>query len=244
VSAHRPTSEFWSHFQTEHTEVFASSATRLDFLLRLAKRISPGPSLLNIGCGDGYLERRALQSNWKVLSVDPDAKSADRLKSMGIDARCGMIESLPVAPASLDVVVCTEVLEHLTPAAMAAGLREIQRVLVPGGVLIGTVPYRENLADNQVFCPHCHEKFHRWGHQQSFDESRMRAVLREYFSVRKVRPIYIPAWNTLDCKGKLSSSARLVFSFLGVFSASANLLFIAARGRPADSPQPPAPARS
>ncbi len=87
---------------------------------------------------------------------------------------------LSVDPENLDVVVCTQVLEHLAPLVIAAGLEEIRRVLVPGGVLIGTVPYRENLAESQVFCPHCQEEFHRWGHQQSFDESRVCSVLSEY----------------------------------------------------------------
>ena len=171
------------------------------------------------------------------MSVDPDPKSADRLKSMGIDARCGLIESLPVAPESQDVVVCTEVIEHLTPTAMAAGLREILRVLVPGGILIGTVPYRENLAENEMFCPHCNEKFHRWGHQQSFDQPTMRSVLSERFSVRKVRPIYFATWNTLDGKGKLGAAARLAFSLFGVYSSSTNLLFLAAKPQSKNLPQ-------
>jgi SAM-dependent methyltransferase len=120
---------------------------------------------------------------------------------------------------------------------MTEGLKEIRRVLVPGGVLIGTVPYHENLAESEVLCPRCNEKFHRWGHQQSFDESGMRSVLREYFSVRKIRPIYFPTWNTLDWKGKLSSSARLLFSFFAVYSSRANLLFIAAKAQSNHRPQ-------
>lgn len=233
----RPPSEFWSHFQTKRTDVFDASKTRLDFLLKVAKQISNGPSLLNIGCGNGYLERRALLENWRVTSVDPDAKSVDRLKSLGIDARCGTVESLPIDSKSLDVVVCTEVLEHLATVVIAAGLEEIRRVLVPGGALIGTVPYRENLAESQVFCPRCKEESHRWGHQQSFDESRVRSVLSEYFLVRKVRPIYLPVWNATDWKGKLSLSARLIFSLFAVYSSKANILFIATNAQSKNRPQ-------
>ncbi len=126
---------------------------------------------MNIGCGDGYLERSAQQKGWQVVSVDPDSKSVDELKANGIDARCGFIESLPVESESINVVVSTEVFEHLIPDSMEAGLKEIHRILSPGGILIGTVPYRENLADNEVFCPDCRKSFHRWGHHQSFDES-------------------------------------------------------------------------
>jgi len=221
--------ELWSHFQGQRLEVFEASRNRLEYLVRLAGKVSQGRTLLNIGCGSGHLEQYAKTKNWQVLSVDPDAQSVDRLKRAGIDARCGMIESLPVAADSVNVVVSTEVFEHLMPDTMDAGLREIQRVLAPGGALIGTVPYRERMADNEAYCPHCKVAFHRWGHHQSFDESRMRTALDKYFAVRKVGPVFFAPWNVLDWKGKLSVSARLVFSWFGIHGSTSNLLFIAVK---------------
>jgi cyclopropane fatty-acyl-phospholipid synthase-like methyltransferase len=221
--------ELWSHFQTEKLEVFDASKSRLEYLVKLAGKIAPGRTLLNIGCGSGYLEQAAKQKNWQVLSVDPSAQSVDRLKAMGIDARCGMIESLPIEPESVDIVVSTEVFEHLMPDVMDVGLKEIQRVLVRGGALIGTVPYRERLADNETYCPHCKVAFHRWGHLQTFDEMRMSSALEKYFAIRKVGPIFFAPWNVLDWKGKLSVSARLAFSWFGVHGTTSNLLFIAVK---------------
>ena len=222
--------ELWSHFQTDRLDVFEASKSRLEYLVKLAGKISPGRrTLLNIGCGSGYLEKFAKQKNWQVLSVDPDAQSVDRLKAEGIDARCGSIESLPLTSESANIVVSTEVFEHLMPDTMDAGLKEIQRVLAPGGALIGTVPYREHLPNNEAYCPHCKMRFHRWGHHQSFDELAMKSALEKYFSVRKVAPIFFAPWNVLDWKGKLSVSARLVFSWFGVHGSTSNLLFIAAK---------------
>jgi SAM-dependent methyltransferase len=219
----------WSHYQTEQLEVFAYSRTRLDYLIRLAQKLSQGRSLLNIGCGDGYLEQTARQRNWNVISVDPDAKSVERLKSLHIDARRGNIETLPVEAESVDVVICTEVFEHLTPEVLEAGLNQIRRVLKPGGLLIGTVPYRETLAASMVFCPDCKKTFHRWGHLQSFDEAAMKAILDRHLQVERVAPVYLPAWYAADWKGKLSMFARLAFSWVGVHSAESNLLFVAKR---------------
>ena len=48
------------------------------------------------------------------------------------------IRDRPYADASFDRVLLTEVLEHLTDDAV--GLRELYRVLKPGGVLTVTVP--------------------------------------------------------------------------------------------------------
>lgn len=221
--------ELWSHFQTQRCGAFAQAKHRHRSLIRLAEELSSGRSLLNIGCGDGFLERTALERGWKVLSADPDQRSVDRLQSNGIDARCGAIESLPIASESVYVVVCTEVLEHLTPQSLKEGLKQIQRVLMPGGLLVGTVPYRENLLNNEVFCPHCQRTFHRWGHHQSFDEGKLRSDLEEYFSVTSIRPSYFPEWQALNWKGKLVASAQSAVGLFGVYGANAKLVFAASK---------------
>src|SRR5437879_9749369 len=177
MSTETPQLEFWSRVQSERIDLFDGSKSRLDSLLRRSEKFAGGRFLLNIGCGNGYLERTAQQKNWKVLSVDPDAKSIARLKSQGIDARCGMIEALPVNSDSVDIVICTEVLEHLLPGSMESGLKEIRRILVPGGILIGTVPWRENLADNQIVCPYDRKTFQPRLRHHSFHEINMRPMM-------------------------------------------------------------------
>jgi SAM-dependent methyltransferase len=49
------------------------------------------------------------------------------------------LDRFPFGDASFDVVLCCEIIEHLTVDPLAA-LREIERVLQPGGVLILTTP--------------------------------------------------------------------------------------------------------
>jgi SAM-dependent methyltransferase len=219
----------WSHFQNQRAAAFDASQPRLEALLRQAERRVPGRSLLNIGCGNGYLERTARQRGWNVISVDPDGQSIEKLKSIGIDARCGMIQSLPVESEGIDVAICTEVLEHILPEFLETGIRELSRVLGPKGVLIGTVPYRESLVDNEVFCPYCENLFHRWGHQQAFDEAKMTALLDPYFKVLVARQALFPAWRAPNWKTRVSALARFAFSLVGVYGASTNLLFIAVK---------------
>ncbi len=221
--------ELWSHIQNARSELFGGASDRLEKLVRIAEKRSRGRALLNIGCGNGHLEQAAQKRGWQVISVDPDPGSVERIKSMGIDARCGLIHALPIDSASLDVVVCSEVFEHLFLDYLETGLKEIRRVLKDGGILIGTVPYREDLAQNEVFCPDCHKTFHRWGHHQSFDESKMRSVLGKYLAPREVRPIYFHQWQVLDWKGKLLTVARAALSVFGAYGATANLLFIASK---------------
>lgn len=224
--------ELWSHFQNERTAVFDLSKGRLDALIGYAKRWASGRSLLNVGCGNGYLERTAKQKGWNVISVDPDRKSVARLASSGIDARCGFIQALPLAAETVDVAICSEVLEHIPCEFLDAGISELHRVLVPKGILIGTVPYRENLIENEVCCPACQHLFHRWGHQQSFDEVKVRSILTPRFSIRVLRQAYFPSWNAPSWKTRLAAAARLIFSWVGIYGSNTNLLFIAVKNCP------------
>ncbi len=215
----------WAHYQNEGIAVFQGDKTRHNYLLNYAARMEPA-AVLNIGCGDGYIELQGLKRGWQAFSVDPDARAMARLAEQGVKARAGGIEALPLEDSSTDVVICSEVLEHLSDEQLAAGLLEIKRVLRPGGMLIGTTPYREELKNNEFMCMHCGQKSHRWGHQQSFDEARMRQLLESQFTVREARPKYFPMWQT-NWKGKIFNAALVVLAALGSHGQGANLFFAA-----------------
>ncbi|MFX0207572.1 MAG: hypothetical protein ACFFDT_16415 [Candidatus Hodarchaeota archaeon] len=63
---------------------------------------------------------------------------------------------------------CIDVLEHIPNVEEA--IKNIENALSYGrGLLIGTLPFQENLSRNMVICPKCHHKFHRIGHHHSFN---------------------------------------------------------------------------
>jgi SAM-dependent methyltransferase len=164
--------KIWEYFQGEGVDNFAGAVPRLDFLFRKAKRLSTKRnfSVLNIGVGDGWLERRCLEQGWRTHTLDPSRTAIENLADMGVTATTGYIESIPYGGETFDVVFCSEVLEHLDDDQFRSGLREVKRVLKPGGYLIGTVPFNEKLAESTVICPDCGNVFHRWGHTRSFDK--------------------------------------------------------------------------
>ena len=165
----------WDHYQNEGIANFDDAVPRLRFLFRRARRgmTVPNPRILNIGIGNGWLERRCLEAGWRVEALDPNERAVETLRQAGVAARTGRITALPQEPKSLDVVFCSEVLEHLDDDELEKGLAEIGRTLKPGGRLIGTVPYREDLSAGMVVCPECGIRFHRWGHRQSFDRGKI-----------------------------------------------------------------------
>jgi SAM-dependent methyltransferase len=215
----------WDYFQNESPESFEGSRVRIQLLVKL---IGSPSSVLNIGCGTGLFERSALQRGLEVYSLDPSERSIKKLRdSLGLDdrAKVGYIQAIPFPNATFDVVVVSEVLEHLAPDIVKAGLAEIHRVLKPGGRILGTVPSRENLKEQMVVCPCCKKRFHRWGHEQSFDPPKMEGLLDDYFGAVRLTERPIIPWGILNWKGKVGGTVKLLLWKLGVQGSNENLIF-------------------
>lgn len=196
----------------------------------IAKRIRPPCHVLNIGVGLGNLERVLLDKGVDVYSLDPSETSIERLKSdLGDRARVGYSQEIPFPDGTFDRVVMTEVLEHLSEDVFEATLGEVARVLKPGGRFIGSVPADENLVDSLVICPHCGERFHRWGHQQSFSEADLRRSLESVFPKVSVDRIFFADFRNLNWKGKLSSLLKMLQARLGRKGSNQNFYFSARR---------------
>jgi ubiquinone/menaquinone biosynthesis C-methylase UbiE len=106
--------------------------------------IKPGDNVLDVGCGTGEvtLLAKTRAKNGKVYGIDPSpemiavARKKAAHKSLDIDFRMGVIESLPFPDASIDVVTSSLMMHHLPEQLKTRGLNEIYRVLKLGGRLL------------------------------------------------------------------------------------------------------------
>jgi len=106
-------------------------------------QIRPGDSVLDVGCGTGDLTLAAKRQTGggKVYGVDAASEMVEVARSKAsqlgieVDFRPGLIEALPFADDSFDVVLSSLMMHHLPEAVKTKGLREIHRVLKPGGHL-------------------------------------------------------------------------------------------------------------
>jgi SAM-dependent methyltransferase len=111
--------------------------------LERALRLSPGPSVLNLGSGP-FFELQQLRDSGRrftVCDVDPRAVELARQRYGERLAGADLLEpggSLPYADQSFDAVVSMDVIEHVPEPLPWA--REALRVLKPGGLLFLTTP--------------------------------------------------------------------------------------------------------
>lgn len=220
----------WNHIQTQNTNAFDLSYPRLRFL---AKRCAPETRVLNIGVGSGYLEELLLRRGVDVHALDPSAASIERLRGKlpsGDRAKQGYGQAIPFDSGYFDTVIMTEVLEHLPDDVLHPTLDEVRRVLKPGGLFTGTVPYREDLDANEVICPRCHFQFHRWGHEQRFDGPSMHGLLEQHgFRVEQLYPRAFADFMRADLRGLLKASFRHLLGRLGEPLVCPNLFFAVRR---------------
>ncbi len=97
----------------------------------------PGP-VLDAGCGTGILLWSLAQRGYRVAGIDP---SVGMLRQTPAETPAALVQGsagdLPFADASFPLVVSVATFHHLvSPALVAAAVREMLRVTVPGGATV------------------------------------------------------------------------------------------------------------
>jgi SAM-dependent methyltransferase len=134
-------------------ETYSAAAfrRRRELTLEVLRNVSPG-KVLDIGCGPGVLIEGLLAQGHEVWGVDlAPAMIQQCCATFGGEPRAhfgvGKIEALDFADGFFDAITCLGVVEYLDDDR--AALRELRRVLRPGGLAV-------------ITCPHFWAPWRRW----------------------------------------------------------------------------------
>lgn len=132
-------------------EYFETSRPRYEYTLSLALEQDAGRAL-DVGCSPGHLAMALVKAGFEVQGLDLNqvwlAKYApgwpERLRITHSNLEQ---DPLPFASESFDLVIFTEVLEHIAVTDPGVVLMEIRRVLRPGGRMLLSTPNVANLSN-------------------------------------------------------------------------------------------------
>jgi ubiquinone/menaquinone biosynthesis C-methylase UbiE len=130
--------EEWSHTYEDSWMQSRLFSRVHQVALDLAAPLPPPSQVLDIGCGTGRL-LRAAHSRWpeaQLIGVDPAQGMVDEARRLtpGATIQRGLAEQLPLPDAGIDLAFSTLSSHHWRDPAK--GIREIARVLRPGGHFI------------------------------------------------------------------------------------------------------------
>jgi 2-polyprenyl-3-methyl-5-hydroxy-6-metoxy-1,4-benzoquinol methylase len=172
--------------------------SRLQKVAKLILEESPG-CLLDIGCGSGNFAARFIESGYTVYGIDLTADQIETAKRNGVIALVHDLNSghLPFDSSTFDIIFAGEIIEHLVDTSTF--VREIYRVLKPGGCTILTTP---NLASFENRIRLLFGFYPIWleyrleggqGHVRAYTLHTIRGHLREYgFKIERIVGNWVP----------------------------------------------------
>lgn len=124
--------------------------------------------VLEAGCRDGFITLKLAEKYKSITALD---LNMPRIDHPHVHCVQGDITSLSFPDKTFDLVICTEVLEHILPGALEKACSELLRVC-SRYLLIG-VPYRQDLRVHATRCVHCGKINPTTGHVNSFDQQHL-----------------------------------------------------------------------
>ena len=162
--------------------------------------------MLDVGCGEGRHIFGIMQDYplMKCIGLDMDKESLEKaeegyeyfksISEAGAQFLKGSAYSLPFPDESIDLIVCSEVLEHLHEYNDA--VKEIHRVLKPGGKFYASVP----ATWPEKICWKLSKEYQNQpgGHLRIFSQSGLISEIKEsgfkFLSSEKFHSIHSPYW--------------------------------------------------
>lgn len=135
-------------------------------------------SILDIGCGSGWLAEHFLQHGKQIVSSDISITNPTKtLSKFPHENHAGIVcdaFNLPFKNNCFDCIVASEVIEHVFDPALFVD--SLLQKIKPGGTLILVTPYNEKI--EYFLCVHCNKPTPKNAHLHSFNEKNITALFK------------------------------------------------------------------
>jgi ubiquinone/menaquinone biosynthesis C-methylase UbiE len=154
-------------------------------------------TIVDLGCGEGIALEKFERDfpEKKAIGVDLEIENIEICAEHGLTAIYADVCALPIPDASFDACLCIDMLEHLKDPQQP--LREIKRILKPGGRLLIVVPNDRNFFLARLAFLMFKEAFCDVGHQRQWRPRDLVSLLtNEGFTIIATRNLPFIFWQT------------------------------------------------
>ena len=171
-------------------------------LRRLVDDIMPNRTFVNgvdLGCGTVTFFNHLNIENPILVDLSPDYCSF--MANQGWKVLNENIENLSLESDSQDVVVCSDILEHVM--SFDSAMKEVGRILAPDGILLVNVPWEQDLAELPAVLGSHIREFNEHNVEKKFTGWD---ILARGIIPQTVKPNGIPTINLILARSDVSSS--------------------------------------
>lgn len=134
--------KFYDAYNSEYySERINKSKKHMMKYIKFLRKGSSSVNLLDVGCGEGYYVRDALEEGIDAYGIDTSSYAVENaLDEVKDRISFGSITEIPFGDEEFDVMTAFDVIEHIHPKDTLDAVAEIRRVLKPDGIIIITTP--------------------------------------------------------------------------------------------------------
>jgi SAM-dependent methyltransferase len=178
---------YQADWEMEETHWWFRSRRRVLWALVERAELRPSPRILDAGCGTGR-NLAEFQRLGPAEGIDFSSDAVQFCRRRGLEGvRQGVIEELPYEDGRFDLILATDVIEHLRDDG--AALEELRRVAAPGASLIVTVPAYNWLWSHHDDAYHHYRRYTRPLLRQRAAEHGWEPTLTTYFYSTMLAPV-------------------------------------------------------
>ena len=140
-----------------------------------------GRKIIDLGCGEGITLEKMVKKfpQFQIMGVDNDPEKIKICRQHRLPVTLGNITHLPIKSGTFDCALLIEVIEHLSSKQVNQAIKEVRRLLKPGGRLIILFPNDRNFKIGRLLTLKFKEAFYNYGHLRQWSPTEAQKTFHQ-----------------------------------------------------------------